>query len=754
MSAPIGSPAGSLKVTRGVPPAAVERAAPVSAATVAADFLRLVLAPLRDREVYRTEIFPRPAVPANNWVSVEKMADHLVRYGQDANAYFAMATFPSAAGGAGDRKAEHAVRIGALWADLDCGEGKPYATQEEALARLRSFPLRPHAVIDSGRGIHAHWGLTQPVAGEDLDRAISLVRGLAYVLDADRAVADRARIMRIPGTMNIDSVAHKKDGKDYAVSTIYLDTDANASRYTLDDFVDAGVPEVSKGMRDREAAGVAADGEQISEGMRRSTLLSIAGTMRSRGMTELAIAAALRAENEARCDPPLPDDEVDGIIASAGEWERGPLRVEAGASVAGRSAGPNPWPEPPGDAAFSGFLGEFVRQVDPHTEADPVAVALQLLAAFGAAIGSGPHFMVGATRHAVRENVLIVGRTSKARKGDSFEPVKAVFAIAAPEFMGNRLISGLSTGEGLIHSVRDPNSKTSPIREKGVIVRYEDEIVDQGIDDKRLLVVEPEFARVLRVAGRDGNTLSAVIRQAWDCGTTPLRVVTRSNAEQATGAHISIVGHITTDELQRELSGTEAANGFANRYLFAVVKRSKLLPEPEPFRGGKVDALGQRLRQILDFTGTVGEMRRDADASLLWREIYPSLSSERTGLTAALTARAEAHVLRLSMMYALLDRSAMIRVEHIVAAAEMWGYCERSAQYIFGTDSGNPTAARILAALSRGPLDRTQITRELFANHLTAAKLDVALEYLTANSLAKSTRESTGGRVREIWAAV
>ena len=75
---------------------------------------------------------------------------------------------------------------------------------------------------------------------------------------------------------------------------------------------------------------------------------------------------------------------------------------------------------------------------------------------------------------------------------------------------------------------------------------------------------ESEFASVLRVSGRDGNTLSPVMRNAWDSGN--LRILTKNNPVQASEAHISIIGHITRDELLRYMDNTEAANGFANRF--------------------------------------------------------------------------------------------------------------------------------------------------------------------------------------------
>ena len=88
---------------------------------------------------------------------------------------------------------------------------------------------------------------------------------------------------------------------------------------------------------------------------------------------------------------------------------------------------------------------------------------------------------------------------------------------------------------------------------------------DPGVSDKRLLVIEEEFVRVLASMGRESNTLSAVLRQAWDSGD--LRTMTKSSPARSTGAHISIVAHVTCDELRRAMAETEHTNGFANRFL-------------------------------------------------------------------------------------------------------------------------------------------------------------------------------------------
>jgi hypothetical protein len=99
----------------------------------------------------------------------------------------------------------------------------------------------------------------------------------------------------------------------------------------------------------------------------------------------------------------------------------------------------------------------------------------------------------------------------------------------------SRNVSGLSTGEGLIWAVRDPIHERSPIREKGRIVGHEDIESDPGISDKRLLVFEAEFARVLRASERDASTLTAVIREAFDTGD--LNTLTKKQSARTPPAH-------------------------------------------------------------------------------------------------------------------------------------------------------------------------------------------------------------------------
>ena len=196
------------------------------------------------------------------------------------------------------------------------------------------------------------------------------------------------------------------------------------------------------------------------------------------------------------------------------------------------------------EKALYGLAGEIVRAIEPHTEADNAALLIQLLAGFGCLINKTAYFRAEADFHYTKINAVLVGTSSKGRKGTSFGQIRRLLCQADESFQ-NCIQDGLSTGEGLIFHLRDAQTKKTPIRDKGRIIDYQDEIVDEGAKEKRAFVVEPEFARVLRAMAREGNTLSSVIRQAWD--SDRLRVITK-NAVKASETQISVVGHITNDE--------------------------------------------------------------------------------------------------------------------------------------------------------------------------------------------------------------
>jgi hypothetical protein len=377
---------------------------------------------------------------------------------------------------------------------------------------------------------------------------------------------------------------------------------------------------------------------------------------------------------------------------------------------------------------------------------------VQTLLSFGSIIGRSAHFVVEADRHHANEFAVMVGRTSKARKGTSWGHVFRLMREAEETWASERVQTGASSGEGLIWAVRDPIQKRERVKERGQPVRYEEVEADPGIEDKRLLVYEPEYANVLKQTERQGNTLSAILRQAWDGGD--MRTLTKNSPARATGAHVSLIGHITTEELRRYLTQTETANGFGNRHLWICADRSKLLPE-----GGRLDEAEWRgvqcdLVEALAFARTAGEIRRDDESRIIWCEVYGELSEGKPGLAGALLARAEAHVMRLAMIYALMDRSAVIRAPHLLAALALWEYVERSVYFVFGDDLGDPVADDLLRLLRGCPQGMTRNElRDYFGRHQSSERIGRALGLLLQHRLARFDRQDTGGRPAERWFA-
>ncbi len=114
------------------------------------------------------------------------------------------------------------------------------------------------------------------------------------------------------------------------------------------------------------------------------------------------------------------------------------------------STSPRMWPRELSEAAFCGLAGEIVRAIEPHTEADPAAVLISLLAMFGNAIGRGPYFLAGDAEHATNVFVCIVGDASFGRRGTSAEGPRRLLAEADPDWQ-RCVSSGLVFGEGVIH---------------------------------------------------------------------------------------------------------------------------------------------------------------------------------------------------------------------------------------------------------------------------------------------------------------
>lgn len=178
------------------------------------------------------------------------------------------------------------------------------------------------------------------------------------------------------------------------------------------------------------------------------------------------------------------------------------------------------------------------------------------------------------------------------------------------------------------------------------------------------------------------------------------------------------------------------------------------MPEGGTLEDYQLNPLVEKLNNAAAYARITKEIKRDDRARSKWIESYPKLSDGHTGLFGSVTSRAEAQVMRIACLYALLDCAEVIRLEHLEAALALWTYCEDSARYIFGNQTGNKTADTIYAALlsEEVGLTRSQI-RDLFQRNASSGQINSALKLLVELGRIEITKEQTEGRSREICRA-
>jgi hypothetical protein len=430
-------------------------------------------------------------------------------------------------------------------------------------------------------------------------------------------------------------------------------------------------------------------------------------------------------------DSPLPSAELVSSFAQAdGEAEQG---EQAGLSAESQC------PTLPAEA-YHGLLGEMLTAITPETEADPSAVLLGWLTCFGNLVGRSAWVTVGPRLHHPALYVGIVGRTSDG-KGDAWAVAKWPFAQVEPEWASKCICNGVGSGEGLVERVAD--------------LRLDKDGNAQGGEDKRCLLRLSEMSRVFRLNRRENATLSDNLKEAWD--GEPIHVPNRRKAGNALSASdyaISMVGDIQPEPLNRLLeTGMEAWDGFANRFLWAKVRSMN----DDLDDGGSMEPLRpflDRLKDALAFAKQAGEVVWDAEAAQLRKANYPML--KRSGDTIPHTDRLKAQVWRLAMLYALVDRSAVIRAEHYRAAFAVVEYCRSSAKMLFGgqqTAEADPLWLRLLNAIGKAPgINRTGL-RDVAGHKVKAEEIEEALGKLEAQGMAykQMIRPEGGGRPAECW---
>ena len=401
--------------------------------------------------------------------------------------------------------------------------------------------------------------------------------------------------------------------------------------------------------------------------------------------------------------------------------------------------------------AFHGLAGEVVNIVAPVTEACPEALLVQLLVCLGNAIGRDPWFNQ-ADYHHTNEYMVLVGDTGAGRKGTSLRAIRGLLKEVDPGWDKNCVHKGIQTGEALISAIRDDKVIIDKKGKANPVTGEVPTMIQKGVDDKRMLIVEEEFARFLGVGLRKGNPLSATVREAFD---SPLYLSAKSKTdpETATGAHVSLLAHVTPIELLSILNRVEVGNGFINRMLFIESRETKRMPRAIVPDWLEYPELIRNIKDAIEFAKNSGRMQWSHESGTMWDNWYKTRHISG-GSIGSILARAEAHVLRLAMIYALLDWRTEISVRHLKAAMAVWDYAAQSAKRIFGNTTGDKLADRIYAfTLRNGASSRTDIHEALNRN-VSSADIDMALFTLVGSGLVKISPEERNGALVELVSPV
>lgn len=405
------------------------------------------------------------------------------------------------------------------------------------------------------------------------------------------------------------------------------------------------------------------------------------------------------------------------------------------------------------DAIYGTALGQVAAEVTENTEADPTAVLLHLLAGTGAATGTNAYADWSGRHTPARIFGLVIGQTGGG-KGLAEHVALRLLRGAVPNWTDENIVGGLVSGEGLLAALGGDVDDENPLPGDGPPLPKITTPIDHA-----LLVIEPEFGRVLAASNREGATLSHLLRELWDKDTAAS--LSRQRPLRVKGAHLGIVGHVTPTELRRLANTNAIENGLLNRFMPVTVTRGELQPFGTP---PSAAAAVQRerheaiVRDAIEHGRRTGRVDLDPDARDLWGEIYREFAPERPFLLGALLARGVAHIQRVALLLALGDRDTVVRRVHLDAAVALWRRSAAAWSDMYGEEMGDKLTERLMGALTDAGaegLTRAEIRQAVGSNNTPAIRIETALGTLREAGYAEVTKVSgpSGGRPAEIWTA-
>lgn len=133
----------------------------------------------------------RKFIAVGDFLGIERFCSQHQQY----NIYFGVGTRDDSGSGC----KQNVLEIPSLWADVDFKDIKP----ADVKTQLDRFTLRPSAAVLTGHGVHFYWILKEPATCQDFNTVEDLLRRICAQMTADPSACEIARVLRIPGTVNV-----------------------------------------------------------------------------------------------------------------------------------------------------------------------------------------------------------------------------------------------------------------------------------------------------------------------------------------------------------------------------------------------------------------------------------------------------------------------------------------------------------------------------------------------------------------------
>lgn len=390
-----------------------------------------------------------------------------------------------------------------------------------------------------------------------------------------------------------------------------------------------------------------------------------------------------------------------------------------------------------------GVIGQVAKAGAAGKGLNPVAIALATMVWLSSAVSPRITLAVGDTKHPARIFGVHVGRSATGGKGDSINllnKIRKYLDARYPNLTPMFHSGGLSTREGLALKVHDG---------------YEDKgrTIDP-VADKRLMVLESEFVKLLKL-GKSDNPILAVIRELWDFGGS-IQPLTKTAPIRATNPHITIYGNVTPDELKSTINLTEIYGGTVNRFLFIFAERLQMVPFPPETPDSIVVDYAERFADIILWAKEnygsdqddhqTKDVTLSAEAMSLWEKEYDRLARPYgSSVVVDATNRRAPYALRIALLFAITDKTHTIEVRHLKSAIAWVDASAQTAGFLFGTTDRKAKVnlqhkAKLITFLKNQDgqeASRTDISKKCFSGKLKIYELDNLLNGLNGGIIEK-----------------